>query len=187
MGRWNVYVCSERASSKMTVPTSALVAASRIVRAMSNVCARMLIAGTVNPWTSPRPRASYSAWILAERAPSACDASHTIQRAAATAGSSSLNTAVQARSAAGWLRKRASSSTTSRSPSTCAIPDSAPSRSATEVATVGMGTSPAGFGLIVARSGLPAASTEGLHHHQEDDRDDQHEQDQPALLELLHR
>ena len=57
IGRWNVYSCSLRASSKITAPTSAWRRRPEIVRAMSNVCARMLIAGTVNPWTSPRPRA----------------------------------------------------------------------------------------------------------------------------------
>ena len=67
---------------------------------MSNVWARMLIAGTVNPETSPRPRAMYSSWMLADRAPSAWLASQTIQRAASAVGSSFVNAAVQARSAA---------------------------------------------------------------------------------------
>ena len=60
----------------------------------------MLIAGTVNPETSPRPRAMYSSWMLAERAPSAWLASQMIQRAASAVGSSLVNAAVQARSAA---------------------------------------------------------------------------------------
>ncbi len=38
--------------------------------------------------------------MLADRAPRACDASHTIQRAAAMVDLSVLNAAVQARSAA---------------------------------------------------------------------------------------
>ena len=53
---------------------------------MSNVATRMLIAGTVNPDTSPRARAMYSSWMLAERAPSAWLASHTIQRTASAVG-----------------------------------------------------------------------------------------------------
>src|SRR2546426_954241 len=65
-GRWNVYVCSLRASSKMTAPTWAASAVSQMVRAMSNVWARMLMAGTVNPWISPRARAMYSSWMLAD-------------------------------------------------------------------------------------------------------------------------
>ena len=65
---------------------------------MSNVCARRLIAGTVKPETSPRARASYSAWMLAERAPSSWLASQTSHCAAAVVASSSLNAAVQARS-----------------------------------------------------------------------------------------
>ena len=35
---------------------------------MSKTCVRRLMAGTVKPWTSPRPRAMYSSWMLAERA-----------------------------------------------------------------------------------------------------------------------
>jgi hypothetical protein len=37
---------------------------------MSNVWARMLIAGTVNPETSPRGARRYSSWMLALWAPS---------------------------------------------------------------------------------------------------------------------
>ena len=55
---------------------------------MSNVWARRLIAGTVNPETSPRARASYSPWMLAERAPSAWLASQTSHCAAAVVASS---------------------------------------------------------------------------------------------------
>ena len=55
---------------------------------MSNVWARRLIAGTVNPATSPRARASYSAWMLADRAPSAWLASQTSHWAAAVVASS---------------------------------------------------------------------------------------------------
>ena len=40
------------------------------------------MAGTVNPETSPRPRATYSSWMLADGAPSAWLASQMIQRAA---------------------------------------------------------------------------------------------------------
>ena len=105
---------------------------------MSNVWARMLIAGTVNPETSPRPRARYSSWMLADRAPSAWLASQTIQRAASAVGSSFVNAAVQARSAAAWLRKRASSSMTSRPSATWATPVRLARRSAGDSATYGM-------------------------------------------------
>jgi hypothetical protein len=64
----------------------------------------------------------YSSWMLAERVPSAWLASQTIQRAASAVGSSEVKAAVQARSAAAWDRKRGSSSTTGRSPSTWAVP-----------------------------------------------------------------
>ncbi len=105
---------------------------------MSNVATRMLSAGTVNPDTSPRARAMYSSWMLAERAPSAWLASHTIQRTASAVGSSVVNAAVHARSAAAWDRKRASSSTTRRPSSTWAMPDSWARRSAGDVATWGI-------------------------------------------------
>ena len=42
----------------MTGPTSFAFAVAKIVRAMSKVCARRLMAGTVNPDTSPRLRAA---------------------------------------------------------------------------------------------------------------------------------
>ena len=70
----------------MTVPTSDPMAASNTVRAMSNVWARRLMAGTVNPETSPRPRAAYSSWMLADRAPSSWLASQTSHWAAAGGG-----------------------------------------------------------------------------------------------------
>ena len=65
---------------------------------MSKVWARRLMAGTVKPETSPRARASYSAWMLADRAPSAWLASQTSHWAAAVVASSVENAAVQARS-----------------------------------------------------------------------------------------
>ena len=105
---------------------------------MSNVWARMLIAGTVNPETSPRPRARYRSWMLADRAPSAWLASHTIQRAASAVGSSRVNAAVQARSATAWLRNRASSSMTSRPSTMRATPLRLAMRSAGDSATFGM-------------------------------------------------
>ena len=52
----------------------------------------------MNPETSPRPRAMYSSWMLAERAPSAWLASQTSHCAASAVGSSVVNAAVQARS-----------------------------------------------------------------------------------------
>jgi hypothetical protein len=102
---------------------------------MSNVAARMLSAGTVKPEISPRLRAMYSSWMLADRAPSAWLASHTIQRTASAVGSSVVNAAVHARSAAAWERNRASSSMTRRPPSTRAMPDRWARRSAGVVAT----------------------------------------------------
>ena len=84
---------------------------------MSNVWARMLIAGTVNPDTSPRPRAAYRSWMLAERAPSSWLASQTSHWAAAVVASSVEKAAVQARSRMPAPRKPASSSMTRRSPS----------------------------------------------------------------------
>ena len=56
--RCQVYVCSERASSRITGPTALALAVAKIVFAMSNVWIRMLIAGTVKPRTSPRARAA---------------------------------------------------------------------------------------------------------------------------------
>ena len=106
----------------MTAPTSAAAAVSKTVRAMSNVWARMLIAGTVNPWTSPRARAMYRSWMLAERAPSSWLASQTSQRATSTVASSAENAEVQARSRIVRSRKAAASSMTSRSPSRWADP-----------------------------------------------------------------
>ena len=82
----------------MTAAESFFLAVSRMTRAMSKVCARRLMAGTVIPWYSFRARALYSSWMLAERAPMAWLASQTIQRAASTVASSSLKVAVQARS-----------------------------------------------------------------------------------------
>ena len=40
-----------------------------MVRAMSKVWARMLMAGTVKPLISPRARALYSSWMLADLRP----------------------------------------------------------------------------------------------------------------------
>src|SRR4051812_42174936 len=105
---------------------------------MSKVWARMLIAGTVKPLTSPRARAMYSSWMLADRAPSSWLASQTIHWAAATAASSFENAAVHARSRMPSPRSRASSATVSRSPSMRAMPSSRPRRSETELATCGM-------------------------------------------------
>ncbi len=65
---------------------------------MSKVWARRLIAGTVKPDTSPRARASYSPWMLAERAPRTWLASQISHCAASMVASSIENAAVQARS-----------------------------------------------------------------------------------------
>ena len=70
------------------------------------------MAGTVKPETSPRARASYRPWMLAERAPSAWLASQTSHCAAAVVASSVPNAAVQARSRIAPSRKAASSSMT---------------------------------------------------------------------------
>jgi hypothetical protein len=104
---------------------------------MSMTCVRRLIAGTVNPETSPRPRARYSSLMLADGDPSTIDASHTIQRAASTTAASSLNVADHATVRMPWSRNAASSSITSESRSTWATPSRAWSSSATEVAGVG--------------------------------------------------
>ena len=56
--RCQVYVCSDRASSRMTGPTPFAFAVSKIVLAVSKVSIRMLIAGTVRPANSPRARAA---------------------------------------------------------------------------------------------------------------------------------
>ncbi len=84
---------------------------------MSNVWARRLMAGTVNPDTSPRARASYSAWMLAERAPNAWLASQASHWAVAVVASSVEKAAVQAMSRIPASRKASSSSMTRRSPS----------------------------------------------------------------------
>ena len=68
-GRWKVYSCSLRASSKMMAPESSASDACEMTRAMSNTCVRRLMAGTVKPLTSPRPRAMYSSWMLADGRP----------------------------------------------------------------------------------------------------------------------
>ena len=67
---------------------------------MSKVWARRFMAGTEKPLTSPRPRAMYSSWMDAERAPRAWLPSQTSQRAASAVASSAVKAAVQARSAA---------------------------------------------------------------------------------------
>ena len=106
---------------------------------MSNVWARMLIAGTVKPLTSPRPRARYSSWMLAEPAPRAWLASQTIHWAASVVASSSANAAVQARSRMAVSRNAPSSSMTRCSPSRWAAPPIADMRSGGLVATWGIG------------------------------------------------
>src|SRR5436190_6936720 len=140
---------------------------------MSKTWVRRLMAGTVKPETSPRARASYSAWMLADRAPSSWLASQTSHCALLVVASSSLNAAVQARSRMPAARKVASSSMISRSPSRWAAPDSVASKSAGEVATWGIG--------IVS----PVGSTAGLDDHQEDDDDDHRPEEHPAALDLL--
>ena len=123
----------------MIAPESSAIDACAMTRAMSNTCVRRLMAGTVKPLTSPRPRAMYRSWMLADGAPSSWDASQTIQRAASTAPASSLNVAVHTMSRMPPSRKRASSSMTRRSPSTWAMPTSSSVRAATDVATSGLG------------------------------------------------
>src|SRR3954453_10317676 len=200
MGRWNVEVCSLRAISRMTAPTSALSAVSNTVRAMSNVWARRLIAGTVNPWTSPRPRAMYSSWMLADSAPSCWLASQTSHCAASFVASSSPNTAVHARSRIGASRKAFSSAMTSRPPSRCAAAPIAVMRSDGLVATWGIG------GTLLVRtfeshgsdlgSGGPLGgryttrpcirrSERRLGHHEDHDQHDQDAEEHPASLCLL--
>ena len=145
---------------------------------MSKVCARRLIAGTVKPETSPRARASYSAWMLADRAPSSWLASQTSHCAAAVVASSSLNAAVQARS-----RMRAVAE--------CGLViDDQPL--AVEVGAAGEGGQQVGgrgrdvghrgrllsggsrsWYRRVAEPSSKAGSAAGLDHHQEDDDDDQ--------------
>ncbi len=88
------------------------MAVAKIVRAMSKICARRLMAGTVNPETSPRLRAAYSSWMLADGAPSSWLASQIIQRAASTVAASVENVWVQARSWIVRARNATSSVTT---------------------------------------------------------------------------
>src|SRR6478609_9985922 len=158
---------------------------------MSKVCARRLMAGIVKPATSPRARASYRPWMLADRAPSSWLASQTSHCAAAAVASSSVKAAVQARSRMPSARNPASSSMTSRSPSRCARPASAVSRSAGEVATWGIGLDllSGGTRSWYRRDTVPHVNGEGsaarLDDHQEDDDDDQQPEEDPAALDLL--
>src|SRR6476660_6062627 len=159
---------------------------------MSKTWVRRFSAGTVKPETSPRARASYSPWMLADRAPSSWLASQTSHWAAAVVASSSLNAAVQATSRIPASRKAASSSMTSRSPSRWAAPDRVASRSVGDVATWGIEVvSPVAFMPMVApRFAAPRrrpGSAAGLDHHQEDDDDDQGPEEHPAALDLLDR
>src|SRR4029079_8695758 len=157
---------------------------------MSKTCVLRLRAGTVKPETSPRARASYRAWMLADRAPSSWLASQTSHLAAAVVASSSLNAAVQARSRMPVSRKAASSSMARRSPSRWAAPDKVASRSVGEVATWGIEVvSPVAFMPMVApRFAAPRrrpGSAAWLDHHQEDDDDHQGPEEHPAALDLL--
>ena len=136
-GRWKVYSCSLRASSKMTVPESRLCAARQMAAAMSKTCVRRLMAGTVKPWTSPRPRAMYSSWMDADGQPSSCDASQTIQRAASTVAGSSLKVALQMTSRMPRPRNAAGSLMARASPSRSQMPSSSCSSAAGDAATVG--------------------------------------------------
>ena len=171
----------------MTAPTSDAAAVSKTVRAMSKVWARMLIAGTVNPWTSPRARAMYRSWMLAERAPSSWLASQTSQRATSTVGASSENAAVQARSRIGSLAE--GGRVIDEQPVAVEMggpPARRSTSSATDAATVGMRRTPLGDGGRFrwycappvgssSRAGAPArrpASERRLHDHQRDDDDD---------------
>src|SRR6187397_2302708 len=149
---------------------------------MSNVWVRRLSAGTVKPETSPRARASYSDWMLADRAPSSWLASQTSHWAAAVVPSSVEKAAVQASSRIPASRKASWTSMTRRSPSRWAAPAIAARRSVGEVATFGIWTgSPAVTPMVATRS-------EGrLDHHQEDDRDDHDAEEHPTTLDLLDR
>src|SRR5258705_3821732 len=140
---------------------------------MSNVCDRRLIAGTVNPATSPRARARYSSWMLADRAPSSWAASHTIHCATSTVAGSSLKAAVQARSRIPSARSRATSSITNRPSCQSTIPLRRDSNEETERSTSGTGP-------------LSALGSErGLGHHQEHDHDDQRGEQEAAALDAL--
>jgi len=136
-GRWKVYSCSLLASSNTTAPASIDWAARQIAAAMSKTCVRMLTAGTVNPPTSPRPRAAYRSWMLHDGAPSSCDACQMIQRAASTASRSSEKVAVHTAVRTPSSRNRLSSTTRRTPSSTRQLSASALKRALTEVAGVG--------------------------------------------------
>src|SRR5579862_1890175 len=122
----------------MTAPTSSVWAVSKTVRAMSKVWARMLIAGTVNPWTSPRARAMYRSCMLADRAPRAWAHSQTSHCAASAVAGSVVKAAVQARSRMPSARRRATSSISIPVACGWTIPVRRDRSSETEPATSGM-------------------------------------------------
>jgi len=76
----------------------------------------MFIAGVVNGWTSPRPRARYSSWIDAGRTPACCPISQISQRACSrssgapnTACRTSSSSAALWRAAGLWNRRSVAS------------------------------------------------------------------------------
>src|SRR5689334_415097 len=164
------------------------------MRAMSNVWARMLIAGTVNPEISPRARAMYSSWMLAERAPSIWAASQTIHWAASTVAGSVANAAVQARSRIPSARRRWTSSISSAPSWTCAIPVRRDSSSVGDSATKGMprwyrrglfGTPLIDAQRAAATRRRRVGASERLDDHEEHDGDEEDRDDHAALPRLL--
>src|SRR5450756_1698462 len=135
----------------MTGPTAFAFAVAKIAFAMSKVSMRMLMAGTVKPRTSPRLRAAYRSWMLADGAPSSWLASQISQRAASTVAGSCENVCVQARSSMVRARNVASSVTSSRPPSTRAGPSRSPMSCGMLSATVAMSLPPAWRGGVRGR------------------------------------
>src|SRR5713226_5460029 len=87
----------------MTAPTSSRRAARNTARAESYARTRILIAGVVKTGASPRPRARYSSWIDAGRAPARCPISQINQRACSrSAGAPNTAWCTSASSAALW-------------------------------------------------------------------------------------
>ena len=88
-------------------PAFSLFAVRKIARAVSYAMPRTLIAGTVKPCISPRPRAMYRSWIDAGRTPTFCPSSHRSQRASSFC-SSAPKTAARATASIASEASRAS-------------------------------------------------------------------------------
>lgn len=123
-GRWSVYAISDRAISSRNAPASIAFATRKIARAVSYDMPRTLIAGTVKPPVSPRPRARYRAWMEAGRTPTDCASSQISHRALSRAAWSPKTASRTSRSMAGPASAAASFTITLPSSTVTAPPSS---------------------------------------------------------------